>query len=275
MEDLPTHDTGDEKQYRFVPFAGKTLRFTIKAAHDCHLAFTSEEGESEPMFEVFIGGWEGAHSAIRFNKGDDLVKVDTPDILSADEAREFWVAIDHDEVRVGKGGEYEPFLSAALPEHVEVTHYGYSTGWGAAGSFQFFQEHTHASDDNLEYNFQPLYGDTVTFSVSCDHDAHLGFTMGPEVTPQMYEVFIGAWENQNSAIRKNKDATPVKVDTPDECCSGDLKSYWVNVRGGHIRVGKVGSPDPFMEWADPEPIKVTHVGYCTGWGATGQWKFDI
>lgn len=69
--------------------------------------------------------------------GDNLVKVDTADFLNADEFREFWITIDHDEVRVGKGGEYEPFMNATLPAPVPVTHYGFSSGWGATGSFQF------------------------------------------------------------------------------------------------------------------------------------------
>lgn len=270
---MPVHETGDEKQYRYLPLAGKTLRFMVKAAHDCHIAFTSTDGESDPMFEVFIGGWEGSASAIRFKQSDDIAKEDTPDILSADEDREFWIAFDHDEVRVGKGGEYEPFLRGTLPEPVPVTHFGYSTGWGATGSFQFFQERVVATEDKLEYNFEPLYGDTFTFKVASDHDAHLSFTMGAEETELMYEVFIGAWENQNSAIRKSKETTVVKVDTPDECCGSD-KIYWVNLRGGHVRVGRLGE-DAFMEWEDPEPFKVTHVGYCTGWGACGTWTLNV
>lgn len=69
--------------------------------------------------------------------GDDLVKVDTPDILSDSEPREFWVTFDDDFVRVGKGGEWVPFMEAQLPEHITVAHFGYSTGWGSAGWWQF------------------------------------------------------------------------------------------------------------------------------------------
>ena len=70
--------------------------------------------------------------------------------------------------------------------------------------FLHADERTLATEDKLEYNFEPLYGDTFTFKVAADHDAHLSFTMGPEETELMYEVFIGGWENQNSAIRRCK-----------------------------------------------------------------------
>ena len=45
-------------------------RFWVQAAHDCHMCFTTCDGESDNILEVFIGGWEGEHSAIRYNKGE-------------------------------------------------------------------------------------------------------------------------------------------------------------------------------------------------------------
>lgn len=60
------------------------------------------------------------------------------------------------------------------------------------------------TEDCLTYNFIPVYGDTFTFSVACSNDAHLALTSGPEETTPMYEVFIGGWENQHSAIRLSK-----------------------------------------------------------------------
>jgi len=277
VEGLEIHDTGDEKQYRFLPFNGHTLRFHVKAAHDCHIAFTEGDGESTPMIEVFIGAWEGACSAVRFNQEGEVVKVDTEGILSEDEFREFWITKDHDTVRVGKGGEFDPFMEGTLPECVAATHFAYTTGWGATGQFQFLHERELATEDKLEYVFEPLYGQTASFSVSCGHDAHIAFTTAPEMPEDgtnVYEVFLGGWENQSSAIRKNREVTTVKVDTPDECCDSP-KGYWVDVLDGHIKVGRHGEADPFMSWDDPEPFRPTHFGYCTGWGACGQWKLDV
>ena len=68
-ENWPSFGTDDLKIYRFRELVGKTLRFEIQAAHDCLLAFTTEAELTEDRFEVFIGGWEGAESAIRFKGG--------------------------------------------------------------------------------------------------------------------------------------------------------------------------------------------------------------
>lgn len=273
-DNWPAYGTDENKEYRFRPIKGKTLRFQVKAAHDAHVALTSGAEETDPMVEVFIGGWEGAASAVRFKKADDLVKVDTPDILSEEEYREFWIAFDHDEIRVGKGGEWEPFMMCPVPEPFGITHYGYSTGWGAIGWWQFHNERKFNSDDSLTYNFEPAYGDTFHFSVACSNDAHLALTSAAEETTPMYEIFIGGWDNQKSAIRLSKGEDMIKVDTPDAVCCDEERKFYVTFRNGHIRVGYQDS-DPFMEWTDPEPWKVTHVGFCTGWGASGKWQFEI
>ena len=44
-------------------------------------------------------------------------------------------------MRVGKGGEHCPFMSAHLPEPVAATHFGFTTGYGATGGFRFHREY--------------------------------------------------------------------------------------------------------------------------------------
>jgi len=274
MDALPEHNTGDEKHYNFRPFCGKTLRFAVQAAHDAHLCFTCCEEAADPMLEVFIGAWEGEYSAVRFNQGDDLVKQHTPDILSADEFKEFWITFSHQEVLIGKGGEHEAFMIAAIPEDLCNSFFGYSSGYGATAAFKFFHECEVATEDKLEYEvWQPMYGHTVTFSVTCAHDAHLMFSPNEEAGDPCYEVFLGGWENQHSAIRKNAEVTTVKVETPDEC--GGEKTYTVDFFGGHIKVFRQGESDPFMDWEDPEAFVPKYFSVVTGWGATGTWKLEV
>ncbi|KAL7630887.1 UNVERIFIED_CONTAM: hypothetical protein RMT77_018826 [Armadillidium vulgare] len=273
----PSYGTNEDKEYRFRPIQGKSLRFRVKAPHDGHLSFSPVGEDTDDMFEVFIGAWENAASAIRFKKGDDLVKVDTPDILHGDEVREFWVTFDDDHVRVGRGGEWVPFMEATLPEHLDVAFYGYSTGWGAIGWWQFYHERVLHTEDCDTYNYQPIYGTSLVFSVSCGNDAHIALTSGPEDTEKMYEIFLGGWENQKSAIRLNKDRdqTVTVVETPSFLCADDEKTFYITFKDGVFRVGQQGNLEPFMEYTHTEPYKITHYGYCTAWGATGKWKLEL
>lgn len=74
-------------------------------------------------------------------------------------------------------------------------------------SFYYFisDERVLHTEDCDTYNYQPIYGTSLVFSVSCGNDAHIALTSGPEDTEKMYEIFLGGWENQKSAIRLNKD----------------------------------------------------------------------
>jgi len=281
-ETWPSYGTDEHKNYRFMTLCGKTLRFQVKAAHDVHICFSSKEEVQAPMIEVFLGAWEGTASAIRHNQGgstDDLCKVESPDLLSEDEFREFWITTDHDQIQVGKGGEYEPFMSVPNPEPFPINYFGYTTGYGATGWFRFHRDRHHESDDSLTYTWEPVYGNTYTFRVACSNDAHIALTTAPEEGEPMVEIFIGGWENQHSAIRFNKAPNPgddmAKVETPDVLCGDNKRSFWVSFREGHIKVGNCGSEEPFMEWQNEDAFKVTQVGFCTGWGANGKWQLEI
>lgn len=89
------------------------------------------------------------------------------------------------------------------------------------------------------------------------------------------QIFFGGWNNQKTAIRKNR-AKPDKalVDTPDICSNDDLRGFWIRWGNGSVAVGREGEADPLAAWDDPEPFRITHYGICTGWGASGQWIIE-
>lgn len=85
-------ETEDKLEYTFHPVSGKEINFKVRAAHDAHLALTTGDAESEPMLEIFIGGWKNTKSVIRKNRAKpDVCEVETPDILNAGEFRGFWI----------------------------------------------------------------------------------------------------------------------------------------------------------------------------------------
>ncbi|XP_014232708.1 C3 and PZP-like alpha-2-macroglobulin domain-containing protein 8 isoform X1 [Trichogramma pretiosum] len=128
--------TEDKLEYQFYPLSGGQIQFRVKAPHDCHVALTTSPAESDPMWEIFIGGWKNSKSVIRKNRTKpDVSEVDTPDILSGDEFRGFWIRWNAGYLTVGKENEPEPFMSYVDPDGFQPTHLGVCTGWGTGGEW--------------------------------------------------------------------------------------------------------------------------------------------
>lgn len=128
--------TENKLEYHFYPVSGRQLQFRIKAPNDAHVALTTGPSEGDPMLEVFIGGWSNSRSIVRKNRTKpDVAEANTPDILSEDEMRGFWIRWHDGEITVGREGEQFAFLSYTEPEPFEITHFGVCTGWGASGEW--------------------------------------------------------------------------------------------------------------------------------------------
>lgn len=85
-------NTPDALEYQFYPFNNGIVQFRVRAAHDAHLILSGEPHETQPLIEIFIGGWKNTKSVIRYNKEKPEVdEVDTPGILSPNEFRGFWI----------------------------------------------------------------------------------------------------------------------------------------------------------------------------------------
>ncbi|CAB3370639.1 Hypothetical predicted protein [Cloeon dipterum] len=142
-KELHTEDSMDY-DFQEVSTTNSTcvLRFKVKVAHDAHVCLSSsEDQDATPIYEIFIGGWDNSKCAIRRDRTKpDRAEAETPDVLSADEFRGFWVSWNSDcKIEVGREGEEEPFLSFTDPEPFEITHYGLRTAWGASGEWEIEQ----------------------------------------------------------------------------------------------------------------------------------------
>lgn len=129
-------NTEDKLEYQFLPVSNGVVNFKVRAPNDAHLALTSGPAESEPMLEVFIGGWKNTKSVIRKNRSKpDVCEVDTPDILNAGEFRGFWIKWMDNVITVGMEGAAAAFLSYENPDAYDINYVGVCTGWGANGSW--------------------------------------------------------------------------------------------------------------------------------------------
>uniref|UniRef100_A0A182WQL7 Farnesoic acid O-methyl transferase domain-containing protein n=1 Tax=Anopheles minimus TaxID=112268 RepID=A0A182WQL7_9DIPT len=129
-------ETEDKLEYRFVPAGNGVVNFKVRAPNDAHIALTTNPQESDPMLEVFIGGWKNTKSVIRKNRTKpDVTELETPDILNAGEFRGFWIRWQDNVITVGNEGSAAAFLSYENPEPFPINSVGFCTGWGATGSW--------------------------------------------------------------------------------------------------------------------------------------------
>ncbi|XP_037094878.1 uncharacterized protein LOC119114925 [Pollicipes pollicipes] len=131
----------------------------------------------------------------------------------------------------------------------------------------------HETDANHAYRFRPVNGTSTSFSVKCHNDAHVCLSPVEYETDSMLQIFIGGWKNSQSGMRLGKDEDVARVDTPDIVCEDEFRTFWVSWDDGHVKVSHGSDMDPFMEWRSSQPLAVGYLGYTTGWGSTGEWKF--
>ena len=131
--------TQDTLEYQYHPVPSRTLRFKVKAANDAHVIFceAANPSETDPVVEVFLGGWSNQKSAIRRDRTrPDKANVDTPDLLSNDELRGFWINYLGGVVAVGRENEIEPFLTWTDPAPINIGYFGVCTGHGSSGEWE-------------------------------------------------------------------------------------------------------------------------------------------
>ncbi|GLG97808.1 Farnesoic acid O-methyltransferase [Gryllus bimaculatus] len=186
-------ETPDKLEYQFHPVTSGSLNFKIKAPNDAHVALTAGPEEADPMYEVFIGGWGNTKSVIRRDRTKpDKAEAETPDILSGDEFRGFWLRWNGGLIEVGKEGEAAPFLSWQDPEPAPVGHYGVCTGWGASGAWVL-----DAGAPGFSVPSAPPAGSTPTWV-----DARAG-EVPPEAVPGGFDgeqLYVGRAQHEGALI---------------------------------------------------------------------------
>lgn len=261
-------NTPDKLEYQFQPATGGCFTFRVRTAHDAHLALAPAPVESEPIYEVFIGGWGNTKSVIRRNRQKpDVVEVPTPDILNAGEFRGFWVRWYDNVITVGREGEAAAFMSYEAPDLFPVNYIGLCTGWGANGTW-VLDDPTPSAPPAMGFSAPTGSGP------GCWVPAANG-----EVPPQSMEGGVDGSEQLYIArARHEGDLIPGKLHPShgvcyvswggaehghseyEVMCAGG--GIWVPVQDGQIPPNAV----PGGETADGEPLfigRATHDGTIT------------
>ncbi|CAH2102819.1 unnamed protein product [Euphydryas editha] len=232
--------------------------------------------ESDPMYEVFIGGWGNTKSVIRRNRTKpDKVEIETPGILNAGEFRGFWVRWDSGIVSAGREGESIPFISWSDPEPFPIAFVGVCTGWGATGTWKIEDGAEFNTPDKLEYKFGPVATGSLELEYRGPHNCHICLTPAPAEIDPMLEVILGGWENTKSVIRHcRRKPDKVTIPTPGLMNPNEFRKFLLEWHCGRLSVRDGQTGAVLMEWVDPSPFPITHFGVRTGYGARGQWRIS-
>ncbi|MFH1644369.1 MAG: hypothetical protein ABIA74_04305 [bacterium] len=116
---------------------------------------------------------------------------------------------------------------------------------------------------------------SVTFEAKALSDIFVCFGQQPFKTRnaqnQIYEIVIGAWDNDKTVLRVSSLGKTVKEykksEYPDAVADPlEFKKYWMSIKDGEITMG-TGDLDPkntLLKWKDPYPIKrVRYVGFSS------------
>ncbi|XP_077978663.1 uncharacterized protein LOC144434081 [Glandiceps talaboti] len=285
---LKEFSTDTTYQYRYLASSSPVTRvdFKAKAKNDVHIALSDGPEDKPALYEIVIGGWGNTQSVIRRSKqGNTKIEASTPSILSPTEFRGFWITYNNGVIKVGKEGQ-AAFMEWTDPTPLPVNNIGYSTGWGSNGEFKFcvdepVQECTNLKEFSTDTTYQYRYLASsspvtrVDFKAKANNDVHIALSDGPEDKPALYEIVIGGWGNTQSVIRRSKQGnTKVEASTPSILSPTEFRGFWITYNNGVIKVGKEGHA-AFMEWTDPTPLPVNNIGYSTGWGSNGEFKFCV
>ncbi|KAI5639723.1 farnesoic acid 0-methyl transferase domain-containing protein [Phthorimaea operculella] len=270
--------TTNHVKYQMYPVASGSMRFSVRAPNDAHLALTAGPYESNPCYEIIIGGWKNQKSVIRKtvdgNK-EDKAEVDSAYILNAGEFRDFYVRWDGGVIGVHHKNSSEPFLKWEDPKPFSITHVGFLTAWGSTGSWEFDNGEKFDTPDKLEYRFRPVMNGYLDFDYCGPDSCDICLTSAPREGEPMYEVILGGWENTKSVIRLNKQLRDKKREqTPGIITPDKFKQFLLEWNNGRITLRDRNVNEMILEWSDPAPFPVTHFGVRSGYGAPAQWRLN-
>jgi len=138
-----TPDCGEERAYEFYrPIRNGMFEFEVKTDGDAAICLAAG---GEMRFQIFLGCWGGDTSGIRRGEDEDVIKVETPGILTEHHFKRFWIQVGEKKIKVGKAGKRKAFMKHKERGGLaDINSYSFSTGWGHEGDWIFH--------DNIDYD---------------------------------------------------------------------------------------------------------------------------
>ncbi|XP_033176390.1 uncharacterized protein LOC100741859 isoform X1 [Bombus impatiens] len=151
--------TRNELVYTFHNVRSGSVLIEVRAKSNAHIALTNKKGDSSPMYEIMLGGWENTASIIRYDrKQPDKVRVNTPNLLNENETKKFAICWLDGHIMVRAGDVNGPVIMEWQdPKPIGVSYVGVRTGWGATGKWKLrtAQYPSHPSHKNVNPSAPP------------------------------------------------------------------------------------------------------------------------
>ncbi|XP_072024680.1 transient receptor potential cation channel subfamily M member 2-like [Amphiura filiformis] len=272
-------ETPDTYKYRYdaVPklTADKpSITFRLKADDKAYLALSPKKKDVQDMIEIVLSN---NLSEMRIGRGNKHVaKESTPDLLSPDEFRQFYLTFEQGRsIQVGRLGQ-KPFLKYKPSKPIHFDFLGFASDVACKGVWEFpvLGTSEHQSTSGVyKYNFLfpplPQTTEMITFHVKAASNALIALSPEDKPSDDMYEIMLGLDKNQKSGItyegKFNSHITTEKILTADS-----FKHFYIYLQDDMIQVGVVGEK-PFMKCERKTDVKF--VGFCSDHKSPAIWDF--
>ncbi|XP_072163240.1 C3 and PZP-like alpha-2-macroglobulin domain-containing protein 8 [Diadema setosum] len=117
----------------------------------------------------------------------------------------------------------------------------------------------------------------VDFEVSANHDANIALSSESKNLQKMYRIVIGA--HKKRVIVQRECPTPYSTACTVDIAASFFDSvltgiptydhFWLTFDEGRLMIGRHGNQVAFINWTDPDPFPVNHIGVWTGWTSEG------
>lgn len=254
--------------------SGMCIKFMAQGSNDAHILLSpvKDVERTEHAYEIVLGGWGNTKSVIRY--GTQGHALDTfplnpsypGNVMSASEARHFWINMVDGELNVGRGKEcYKDVIMTASflsddPERVDDIKYVAFGAWDTPVYFDAAEVGImESTSDWLQFNvpgngrFYSVFNRPnmwvlnsqqfeVVFKARGDA-ATLGFL--PGIVPsaqQAIEVVIDAKNGTRTEIWKGTRASGKAVmisthETNDLVSTQEYRTFWIRKYGKNLAIG--------------------------------------
>jgi len=190
------------------------IEFEFQSCSDLKVALsTNPKDITSNTYEIIIGGWKNTKSVIRRGIMQSTVaEADSPDIVSCDELRPFWIGWENGNMTVGQGkvtGQ-DVLMFYEDPSPYFVTAVSLASGFDGYGNGTYRvsldQAQMAFAKTPARFGYDTLWRRQVqkshiTFGVRACNDAILALSQEMEMTTASYEIVIGGCGNEESNIR--------------------------------------------------------------------------